>query len=396
MKSTLGNCAAREEWFRVTLTSIGDAVIVTDKQGAITFLNPVAETLTGVDLARAKGKNVLEVFPIINEDTRQPVENPVKKVLELGRVVGLANHTALLRKDGTQTPIEDSAAPIRDAKGELLGVVLVFRDVTSEREAQEAMRRTEKLAAASRLSATFAHEINNPLQAVTSLVYLSRTMPEVPQPVVSQLTLAERELQRVAHIARQALAFYKEPRATESVNLLALVESVLEFNSNRLKRKEIRVERHFCALPWMQAAPGELKLVISNLIVNAADAVGNQGTIAITLGGMEQAGRSMLHILVEDDGPGIQPEYQQKVFEPFFTTKRDVGTGLGLWLTKEIVERHGGRIEVVSRADGKPGAAFRILLPDSSHPSEAAASDGGGKAYQPSELGSRIDNDRMN
>ncbi len=384
---------AREEWFRVTLTSIGDAVIATDKEGAVTFMNPVAETLTGNDLARAKGKGILEVFPIVNDLTHKPAENPVKKVLEVGRVVGLANHTALLRKDGGQIPIEDSAAPIRDTNGELLGVVLVFRDVTNERKVQEAMRRTEQLAIASRLSATMAHEINNPLQAVASLVYLSRTMPGVPKSVVWQLTLAERELKRVALIAQQTLGFYKGSRATESVDMPALVESVLALCSNKLKSKDIRIERRFGEHPWVEAASGELKLVISNLVVNAADAVGDQGTIGIMLGSIEEAGHMMLHILVEDDGPGIPPEYKPHLFEPFFTTKRDVGTGLGLWLTKEIVERHGGRIEIVNRTDGGPGAAFSILLPISSNPLSVAASSGEVNALQPSGPDGRIDNE---
>jgi PAS domain S-box-containing protein len=381
---------AREEWFRVTLTSIGDAVIATDKEGAVTFLNPVAETLTGNDLAQAKGKNIRDVFPIVNEYTHNPVENPVRKVLEMGRVVGLANHTALRRKDGTLTPIEDSAAPIRGAKGELLGVVLVFRDVTNERKAQEAMRRTERLAAAGRLSATMAHEINNPLQAVASLVYLSRTMPEAPKAVVSQLALAERELQRVAHIAQQTLGFYRESRAAEMVDMHALVESVLALYSNKLKSKDIRVERRFGDCPPVQAAPGELKQVVSNLVANAADAVQNQGTIGITLGTMEEADRTVLHILVEDDGPGIPPEYKPRLFEPFFTTKQDVGTGLGLWLTKEIVERHGGRIKVVPRANGAEGAAFSILLPGSSKHSDPADGDGDARALHPFEPDSRV------
>ena len=175
----------------------------------------------------------------------------------------------------------------------------------------------------------------------------------------------------------------------------ALVESVLALYSNKLKSKDIRIERHFGDCPSVQAASGELKQVISNLVSNAADAVGNQGTIAITLGSMEQAGHTMLHILVEDDGPGIPPEHKPHLFEPFFTTKRDVGTGLGLWLTKEIVERHGGRIEVVARADGEPGAAFSILLPISSNPLGVAASSGEINAFQPSEPDGRIDNEDL-
>jgi PAS domain S-box-containing protein len=375
---------AREEWFRVTLTSIGDAVIATDRQGAVTFLNPVAETLTGNDMARAKGRSILEVFPIFNEVTHKPAENPVQKVMEVGHVVGLANHTVLLRKDGTEVPIEDSAAPIRGDQGELLGVVLVFRDVTLERKAHEAMRRTERLAAAGRLSAAMAHEINNPLQAVGSLVYLARYTPDTPSAVVQHLTLAEQELQRVAHIAQQTLGFYRESQTAESVEMHALVESVIALYSNKLKSKDIRIERRFGDCPRVQAVSGELKQVISNLVANAADAVQNHGTIAITLGRMEQAGNTMLHILVEDDGPGIPPEYKPRLFEPFFTTKRDVGTGLGLWLTKEIVERHGGRIEVVGRADGEPGAAFGILLPISSNPLSVVAGNGEVGSFQPS------------
>ncbi len=382
----------REEWFRVTLTSIGDAVIATDKEGAVTFLNPIAESLTGIDLAHARGKTIVEVFPIINEVTHQPAENPVKKVLEAGHAVELANHTSLLRKDGAQIPIEDSAAPIRGANGELLGVVLVFRDVTNERKTQEAMRRTERLAAAGRLSATIAHEINNPLQAAASVVYLCRTMDGVPQIVVSQLSLAERELQRVAHIAQQTLGFYKESRATEPVDMAALVESVLVLYSNKLKSKDIRIERHFADGPRIEAASGELKQVISNLVANAADAVSDQGTIAITLGCMEHAGRSMLHILVEDDGPGVPAEHKPHLFEPFFTTKRDVGTGLGLWLTREIVERHGGKIDAVDRPDGESGAAFSILLPISSKSHGMARGRGETNGYLQSGPDGRMDN----
>jgi PAS domain S-box-containing protein len=366
----------QRERLHVTLRSIGDAVITTDKEGAVTFLNPVAETLTGIELAQASGKNIREVFPIINEQTHQPVENPVKKVLELGHVVGLANHTALIRRDGTQIPIEDSAAPIRDANGELLGVVLVFRDVTNERKAQEAMRRAERLAAAGRLSAAMAHEINNPLQAVASLIYVSRTMPGLPNTVEQQLSLAEQELQRVAHITQQTLGFYRESRASQFVDMPALVDSVLSLYSNKLKSKDIRVERRFGDCPRVRAASGELKQVISNLVANAADAVNNHGTIAITLRRVEQGGHAMVQILIEDDGPGIPPEYKPHLFEPFFTTKRDVGTGLGLWLTKEIVERHSGRIELIPRANGEPGAAFGILLPHSPDLSVVAAGDG--------------------
>jgi PAS domain S-box-containing protein len=354
---------AREEWFRVTLTSIGDAVIATDKEGSVTFLNPVAEKLTGTTMERAKGKNIQKVFPILNELTHMPAENPVQKVLEVGEVVGLANHTVLQRQDGTQIPIEDSAAPIRGDQGELLGVVLVFRDVTNDRKAQESMSKSERLAAVARLSATMAHEINNPLQAVGSLVYLALSTPSVPPPVVEHLTLVDQELRRVAHITQQTLGFYRDSRVAEFVDMPAVVESVLALYSNKLRAKDIHVERHFGDWPPVCATSSEIKQVISNLVANAADAVGDQGEITVTLGRAEEAGRTMMQFLIEDDGPGVAAGLRQHVFEPFFTTKQDVGTGLGLWLSREIVNRYGGSIQLISRDQGVAGAAFSVLLP---------------------------------
>ena len=364
---------ASEAWFRVTLTSIGDAVIATDKEGSVTFLNRVAESLTQTSLAEARGRNIADVFPICNELTGKPVENPVQKVLSEGRVIGLANHTALKRRDGTQVPIQDSAAPIRGEMDELIGVVLVFRDVSNERRSEAVMRQAERLAAAARLSATMAHEVNNPLQAVSSLVYLARSTPEAPPSMIQQLTTAEEELKRIAHITQQTLGFYRDSHDTELIDMPTLIESVFALYSNKFQSKDIRIERHFGECPRIWAVSGELKQVVSNLIANAADAVKNKGTIAVTLGSVESDGLTKLQVLIEDDGAGIPPEDLQHLFEPFFTTKKNVGTGLGLWLTREIVNRYGGSIELRPRANGAAGAAFSIVLPTAANPLEVAA-----------------------
>ena len=373
---------ASEAWFRVTLTSIGDAVIATDKEGSVTFLNRVAESLTQTSLMQAKGRNIVEIFPICNELTNKPAENPVQKVLSEGRVVGLANHTALKRKDGTQIPIQDSAAPIRGEMDELIGVVLVFRDVSKERRSEAVMRQAERLAAAARLSATMAHEINNPLQAVSSLVYLARSTPEAPPTIRQQLTTAEEELRRIAHITQQTLGFYRDSHVTELIDMPALIESVFALYSNKFRSKDIRIERHFGECPRVRAVSGEIKQVVSNLIANAADAVGQKGTIAVTLGSIEKDGETMLQMLIEDDGAGIPSEHLQHLFEPFFTTKKNVGTGLGLWLTKEIVDRYGGSIEVRPRVNGAAGTAFLITLPCAANPPEVEAGNGESKALQ--------------
>jgi PAS domain S-box-containing protein len=361
---------ASEELFRVTLTSIGDAVIATDPQGNVTFLNPMAEALTGTKLAYARGRNIQNVFPIFNEYTNEPAENPVNKVLNLGVVVGLANHTVLQRVDGTLIPIEDSAAPILDDQKKLQGVVLVFRDVTHERKSEEVLRKTEKLASAARLSATVAHEINNPLEAIFNLVFVAKMTPGTPDAVIRHLTMAEQELERVAHITRQTLGFYRDSSVAENIKMAALIDSVIGLYSHKLHAKNIRIERQFEECPPLRGLPGELKQAVSNLVSNAADAVGHEGTITIHLQCLEENGARTIQVTVADDGPGIPVEHSDRIFEPFFTTKQDVGTGLGLWVTKGIVDRHGGSLLLRTSSNGEAphGAAFTIVLPLNGEP----------------------------
>ena len=362
-----------EERLRVTLTSIGDAVIATDPQGNVTFLNPMAETLTGTRLAYARGRNIQNVFPIFNEYTNEPAENPVTKVLNLGIVVGLANHTVLQHLDGRLIPIEDSAAPILDDQKKIQGVVLVFRDVTRERKSREVLQKTEKLASAARLSATVAHEINNPLEAIFNLVYVAKNNPDAPQAVVRHLTLAEQELERVAHITRQTLGFYRDSSVAEDIDMAALIDSVLVLYSHKLRAKNIRTELQFDECPPFRGLTGELKQAISNLVSNAADAVGHEGTISILLQCQEDSGTRTIQVTVADDGPGIPAEHCERIFEPFFTTKQDVGTGLGLWVTKGIIDRHGGSLllRTSSNGDAAHGAAFTIVLPLNAEPAPA-------------------------
>ena len=354
----------REEWFRTTLTSLGDAVIATDQRGCVTFLNPVAEQLMGIALPQAHGKDIRDVFPIFNETTGEAVENPIKKVLERGFILGLANHTVLQHSDGTRIPIEDSAAPIRDSRGKLTGVVMVFRDATHERKSQEVLRKTEKLAAAARLAATVAHEINNPLEAIGNLVYIARTTDGIPATAVTHLSLAEQELDRVSHITRQTLGFYRESKSPDEVDLPTLVESVLNIYSNKFRTKNISIERDFEVCPPIHGLSGELKQAVANLISNAADAVPNRGAIRVKISCHEDAETKVVKIVIEDNGPGIAAEHRNHIFEPFFTTKKDVGTGLGLWVTKEIIERHSGTVEVTCVTDAEStGTTFTITLP---------------------------------
>jgi PAS domain S-box-containing protein len=354
----------REEWFRVTLTSLGDAVIATDNAGNVTYLNPLAEQLIGIPAQQARGRSIEEAFPIFNEITLAPVENPISKVMELGHIVGLANHTVLRNASGSMIPIEDSAAPIRDRHDKLIGVVLVFRDATKERKIQDLLRESEKLSAASRIAATVAHEINNPLESVANLIYLAKINDGATEAIVEYLEVAEQELDRVSHIAKRTLGFYRELRKPESLDLHTVVEYVINLLDNKLQSRNVTVLREFDTCPPVVAISGELKQAISNLLSNAADAVSENGKIWVRLSCIPSNDNQIVQIQIEDDGPGIAPEHAKHVFEPFYTTKDDVGTGLGLWVTRGIVERHGGTIDLHPQNDiPRRGAIFTISLP---------------------------------
>jgi PAS domain S-box-containing protein len=353
-----------EEFFRVTLSSIAEGVIATDHQGLISFLNPVAERLTGSTLEEARGKKIYDIFPIFNEATNSPVENPVEKVLTLGAVVGLANHTVLRHREGHLIPIEDSAAPIQDDSGRLMGVVLVFRDASHERSLQEVLRRTEKLAAAARLAATVAHEINNPLEAVGNLVFLARTNPDANDAIEQHLRMAEQELARVSHITRQTLGFYRESTLPSRVDIPTVVEQTLTVYATKLQQKQIRLHLSLQECPPINGFAGEIQQLVSNIISNAIDALPFNGTLKIDSSTTKLVSNEAIKLQIEDDGPGISPENIKRIFEPFFTTKKDVGTGLGLWVCKEIAERHGGTVEAKSdNQNGSTGAVFTVLLP---------------------------------
>jgi signal transduction histidine kinase len=213
------------------------------------------------------------------------------------------------------------------------------------------------------MSATVAHEINNPLEAIGNLIYLAKGTAGMPTSATENLVAAEQELERVSHITRQTLGFYRKSKLPERIEVPEIIEYVLKLYSNKFKTKEIRIERDFGPCPPIRGLAGELKQVLSNLISNAADAVDQGGMICIRLSCIEDSEGKFVQVVIQDDGPGIPPENVERIFEAFFTTKRDVGTGLGLWITKEIVERHNGRIHIRHNQGELPGAEFNILLP---------------------------------
>jgi PAS domain S-box-containing protein len=344
-----------EQQLRTTLESIGDGVITCDASGRVQLMNPVAREMTGWSQTEAAGRPLEEVFRIVNEATREPVETPVAKVKRLDRIVGMANHhTVLLRKDGTELDISDRGAPIRDQRGETIGIVLVFRDITMERKTQEALIANEKLAVAGRLAATIAHEIHNPLDSVSNLLYLMRNGASQDE-AARFMDMAEQELARVTHISRAMLGLYRESKAPVVINLKEMLEEILLLMERRLNDLGARVSTDMPGPVEVSAFPAELRQVFTNLIANAAEAAGSGGELKVAIRprnpGMDANGQKLqggATVMIADNGPGIPDEVQPHLFQPFFTTKGEHGTGLGLWVSLGIVNKHGGTIKLTS------------------------------------------------
>ena len=350
------------QWLQTTLESIGDALIACNQQRRVELMNPVAEQLTGWTLKDAKGRRLETIYRTFNEATGEPIDYPAawpekdqpaeKKYLRM------------IAKDDTEYFIDQNAGPIRGAHGEEDGVVLVFRDVTDLRRRDEALMASEKLAVAGRLSASIAHEIHNPLDSVSSLHYLMSTETDLTM-MRRYLGMAQQELNRTLQISRAMLGLYREPTAAVEVDLRELLESVLLLLNRQLKDQATRVERTLAEGAVVQGFPGELRQVFTNLVTNAAEASGHGGRVRVQLeASLPTDSKPGATVIISDSGPGIKERHRARLFQPFFTTKGEHGTGLGLWVSRGIVEKHGGRIELANSTDpAYPGAAVRVYLP---------------------------------
>ncbi|MBU7026550.1 MAG: response regulator, partial [Theionarchaea archaeon] len=358
-----------QQWLATTLKSIGDGVIATDTEGLVTFMNPVAEVLTGWNQKEAAGKPLKDVFYIINEETRERCENPFEKILETGGIVGLANNTVLVAKDGTEKPIADSGAPIRDETHTILGTVLVFRDITEKRKMEGDILRlkTEKMESISILAGGIAHDFNNILTAILGNITLAK-MHTVPEgEIFTILTEAEKASLRAKNLTQQLLTFSKDGVLIKKpASISELLQDTAEFalHGSNAECKFLIPED----LWSVDIDAGKISQVINNLIINADQAMPEGGIIEVSAEnvrveqkeGLPLQGGTYVKISIEDRGIGIPEEYLQKIFEPYFTTKQK-GSGLGLATSYSIVKKHGGHIVVTSKSGA--GTLFCIWLP---------------------------------
>jgi hypothetical protein len=372
--------AERERWFSTTLSSIGDAVIATDVDHRVTFMNAVAERLTGWSITEASGRPVVEVLRLVDR-AGADVESPVIGALRDNAPAGLPPETSLVTRDGRTVQIDDAATPIAVRNGNVLGAVIVFRDVTDRRRLEARVTRSERLAAVGTLAAGVAHEINNPLTYVVANVEFAhetlvalRSRLAGPEGLAIGEELREVEIalrdaaeggDRVRDIVQSLGRFARtdDPRQRE-VSLPSLLDSTLRMTA---ASRRVTVRRDYGECPEVVSTEGALSQLFGNLIVNACDALaGRQGTIVVSTS-TDSRGWAIAEI--SDDGPGLREPH--RIFDLFYTTKPvGQGMGLGLSICHEIVASLGGAISAENRPTG--GACFRVELPPSRGAKEPA------------------------
>jgi PAS domain S-box-containing protein len=363
--------AEQRERFRTTLASIGDAVMTTDIDGRVTGLNAVAESLTGWRSEEAAGQPLDRVFNIVNETTRQPVPSPVVRAIREGVVVGLANHTVLLAKDGTERPIDDSAAPIRCAEGQVVGCVLVFRDVTERRRAEQASRDASRHK--DEFLATLAHELRNPLAPIASALSILKLVPDDRDACRQAIDTMDRQMTQMVRLIDDLLDVSRISRGKLDLRKQRVELASIVYQAVEICRPLVEGARHELTIDlpkepaYLDADAVRLAQVFSNLLNNACKFTAAGGHISLTA---TCRGNEAL-VSIKDSGIGIPQDQLEFIFGMFSQINGPLdrthgGLGIGLTLVKKLVELHDGRIE--ARSEIGKGSEFVVMLPLASSP----------------------------
>jgi two-component system CheB/CheR fusion protein len=350
---------ARQEMAAI-VTSSEDAIASFTVDGIVTSWNRGAQTLFGYTADEIIGRPISVLVP------PDRLEEFATNLVRLNREQRVPSYeTERIDKNGARLTILLSLSPLRSEQGKLVGASMIARDITSQKRTEEALRRNERLATAGRLTAAIAHEIKNPLEALTNLIYLARQDSAGRE---EYLRRAEHEIGRLDSIAQQALGLVREATSPEPLDAGKILEQVVQLYLRKLQAGGIKVEKQTGENLEILGYPGELRQVFSNLILNAIDAMRDGGRLRLrVVRSHEWSGdrRSGIRVTFADTGNGISSKDLPHIFEPFYTTKKDQGTGLGLWLAYGSIQKHAGWMRVATRtAPGSSGTVFSVFLPD--------------------------------
>jgi PAS domain S-box-containing protein len=339
--------------------SSDDAIVSKDLNGIITSWNSGAYRIFGYSSEEMVGQSILRLIP--NE--LHPEEAMILGKLRAGERID-HYETRRRRKDGKVIEVSVTISPVRDGTGQVIGASKIARDISGRKEVERRLIQSEKFAATGRMAATVAHEINNPLESVMNLVYLARKHSAPRGKAFAYLQLAERELERVSHLARQTLGYYRDTGSPVKAMLHELLREVLKVYESKFRSGGITVDCQFQDHRPVMVSKGEMLQVFSNVIANAVDAMPTGGKLQIQTQEMTNAQSEGVRVTIRDSGTGIPKEYLERIFEPFFTTKGSVGTGIGLWVSRQLIEKSGGYLSAENGTDetGR-GALISIFLP---------------------------------
>lgn len=349
-----------------------------DAQGRFIRVNRFLAEGMGIGLTDFLGRTAHELFPLAEADAldRRRLEifaaaRPTESFeVRVQRRSAATQRIAPVNEDAYQDERNwlVSMYPVKSGQQDVRWVGAVMIDTTEQRRSEETLRRTEKLAAAGQLAASIAHEINNPLEAVTNLLFLLSLQPSLDEEAQRFADMAQHELARVSEIAQQTLRFYRPSTAPAVANLGEILDSMLTLHSGRIHTLQVHVQRRYRETLELHCLSGALRQVFANLITNALDALSDEGRLYIRASASRswKDGRPGVRVVVADNGSGMSQAVRQRIYEPFFTTKLATGTGLGLWVTQDILSKHEGTIAVRSRAEGaRPtGTVFMLFFPE--------------------------------
>ena len=339
--------------------SSDDAILSKDLTGCIKSWNPAASRIFGYSPQEILGKSILLLIP-------EELRSEEKTILEKIRAGETIDHyeTVRITKSGERLNVSLSISPVRDEKGTIIGASKTLRDITGKKRLEASLLQAEKIAAAGRMAATIAHEVNNPLEAITNLIFLAKSNANDPNLVGSFLEQAESELIRVSHIARQTLGFYRENASASSACPSDLAERTIRVYEPKCKEAGIFIERDFKSTSRVVLRTGEILQVISNIIANAIHAMPSGGTLSISTQDVDGPAKAGVIIAVRDSGVGITAEQLPRIFDAFFSTRVGVGTGIGLFVAKQFVLGHGGKIDVETSVESDShGTRMSVFLP---------------------------------
>ena len=361
--------AAEKENLSVTLRSIGDGVITTDTSGRIQLFNEVAEEIVGVMQEDVENKPLSEVVTLLEPKSREPIESPIKRVLNSGTVTELSDSVILISLDKTKYTVDLNAAPIKDADNNVVGVVLAFRDITARQKMEEELRKTQKLESLGILAGGIAHDFNNILTGILANISFAKVYADKNEESMKRLHEAERACFRAEGLTQQLLTFAKGGLPIkQAVSIDKLIESAVSFalrGSNVSHKIDIPED-----LWTAEVDEGQINQVFNNLVINADQAMPEGGVLKVTAKNVivhqehnipVKPGR-YVKIVFQDQGIGMSKDHQKKIFDPYFTTKQK-GSGLGLATSYSIIKNHDGLIDVKSKPNR--GSTFFVYLPAS-------------------------------